>query len=155
MMISLLRSPAFGHCLERYAQNYPMPYGGIRDGGYHLVEYGLGVCRGATDLPRVAAAARMWNERALLLPADCDIPAISTSDIALQVLAVKPRYRGRGAVVRVLNCSDRPVEGDIGVTGFRLVPCTLLEERDNTRGPEREGFYFRPFELRSFRMRRA
>lgn len=155
MMISLLRSPAFGHCLERYAQNYPMPYGGIRDGGYHLLEYALGVCRGAADLPRVAAASRAWNERALLIPAESDVPAISTGDVALQVLAVKPRFRGRGAVMRVLNCSDRPIVGNIEAAGFHLLPCTLLEERDKTRGPERGGFHFRPFELRSFRMQRA
>jgi hypothetical protein len=155
MMISLLRSPAFGHCLERYAQNYPMPYGGIRDGGYHLLEYALGASCGTGDLPRVASAARAWNERALLLAGDVRIPSITTSDIALQVLAVKPRFRGRGTVARILNCSDRTVDGSIESEGFYFLPCTLLEERDSSRRDERDAFRFRPFELRSFRLVRA
>ena len=147
MMISLLRCPAFGHCLERYAQNYPMPYAGIRDGGYHLLEYALRFCAGPDDLPRVAASARAWNEEPLLLAADARIPAVRTGHDALQVLAVKPAFRGRASVLRVLNCSDSAVEGDVRVDGYRVVPCTLLEQRaaDGVGASS-----FQPFELRSY-----
>ncbi len=150
MMISLLRSPAFGHCLERYAQNYPMPYGGIRDGGYHLLEYALGVCRGQADLPRVAAAAKAWNEPALLLPEDTQLPAIHAGHPALQVTAVKPAFTGSRAVLRLLNCSDTPVEAEVRVEGFRLVPCSLLETRTGKAARADGAFAFGPFQIRSF-----
>lgn len=149
MMMSLLRSPAFGHCLERYAQNYPMPYGGIRDGGYHLIEYALGVCRDSRDLPRVAAASRAWNEEAILVDEQSRVPAVRTSHKALQVLAVKSSFRGKRPVVRVLNCSDAAVNGEVRVDGFHLVPCSMLEHSD-THDRGRGAFSFGPFEVRSY-----
>ena len=149
MMMSLLRSPGFGHCLERYAQNYPMPYGGVRDGGYHLLEYALASCAGPEDVPRASSCARAWNEEAILLDAAARVPKVRTGHDALQILAVKPAFSGKGAVVRILNCSAAAVAGDVRVEGFRLEPCSLLERRATpTSGGDVNAFG--PFELRSY-----
>ena len=145
MMISLLRSPAFGHCLERYAQDYTLPYAGIRDSGYHLLEYGLTACRGASDLSRVAREARAWNEQALLCPSKIRLPAIKTGHPALQAIALKPRFKGAGAILRVLNNSNSAVRGTVGIDGCRLVPCSPLEVPVDDPGDR-----FGPFEFRTY-----
>ena len=145
MMISLLRSPAFGHCLERYAQDYALPYAGVRDSGYHLVEYGLTACRGASDVPRVAREARAWNERALLCPSNVALPAIKTGHPALEAIALKPRFKCAGAVLRVLNNSNAAVCGAVGIDRCRLVPCSPLEVPVDDPGDR-----FGPFEFRTY-----
>jgi alpha-mannosidase len=147
MMISLLRSPAFGHCLERYAQDYPMPYAGIRDSGHHVLEYALCACGGPDDVPRVANLAQAWNETPVLVPETLTLPKITTSPECLQVLALKPAFQGARAVLRVLNNSGNPVEGLLTVEGCVLEPCNLLERPEP--GASSLGV-FRPFELRSY-----
>lgn len=147
MMISLLRSPAFGHCLERYAQDYPMPYAGTRDPGHHVLEYALCACGGPDDVPGIANLARAWNETPVLVPETTALPEITTSPECLQVLALKPAFQGSGAVLRVLNNSRESLRGSVTVEGFSLEPCDLLERLDP--GASEIGI-FNPFQLRSY-----
>lgn len=147
MMISLLRSPAFGHCLERYAQDYPMPYAGIRDSGHHVLEYALCACCGREDVPRMANLGQAWNETPVLVPENLDLPKITASPECLQVLALKPAFQGAGAVLRVLNNSENPVDGSVSVEGSVLEACDLMEYPD----PRASGLgLFQPFQLRSY-----
>lgn len=108
IMLSRLRSPGFGHCLERYAQNYPMPTSGLRDGGWRHFTLSCMPHGGAADLPRLAAEAAALN---------LAVPAASASGGArlpgapfqaegegLQLVAAKlPFGGGPGRIVRLLN----------------------------------------------------
>ena len=41
ILYSILRSPAFGHGLEHYCINYPMPTSGLKDGGWHFFQFSI------------------------------------------------------------------------------------------------------------------
>ncbi|MFA5206010.1 MAG: glycoside hydrolase family 38 C-terminal domain-containing protein, partial [Lentisphaeria bacterium] len=168
--VSVLRSPAFGHCLERYAQNYPMPVSGIRDGGWRHVTLSLLPHRGADDLPRLAVTAAGLN---LAPPAVAvgkrgtagPLPAwpLRITGAPVELAAVKFPFDGApgGRIVRLVN----PAPHAAAVT-LRLPPecagafhsCDLLEQPAAPLAPAAPGRWpltLRPFQILTLRWQPA
>ncbi len=109
--ITLLRSPGFGHCLERYAQSYPMPTSGIRDGGWHLFTFSLLPHHGQTDLSRLMGTAAALNLAPPLVHAAAQ-PRATRLELQAEdaeLLAIKrPFDGGDGLILRLANISPKP-----------------------------------------------
>lgn len=145
IFVSLLRSPGFGHCLERYGQDYPMPTSGIRDGGWHHFEFSLLPYAGEQALPGLALQAAALNQAApCFLTADGrNAPApealglrIEGADLELQ--AAKPcfAFAQRDAMVlRLVNHAtvERIARIHLPSEGIYAVErCNLLEDVGQT-----------------------
>lgn len=160
MMMSLLRSPAFGHCLERFAQDYPMPMYHLRDPGYHCFEYALAPIEGGEGINRTATAAEAYNWSCPLMGVRgrvSGLGGLNWDDEALTILAIKPSFDGHDWILRTLNRSDRTVQGRLilpkAVAQVRAA--TLLEKSESTLKIEEKSVEvaFKPWEIRTFRLK--
>ncbi|OPZ31349.1 MAG: hypothetical protein BWZ02_00245 [Lentisphaerae bacterium ADurb.BinA184] len=167
LFISLLRSPGFGHCLERYAQDYPMPTCGMRDGGWHYFECSLMPYGQEADLPALALQAAALNQAApcLLTTEDADPPPrglglrLDAEDVELQ--AAKPAFAAgpRDAIVlRLVNHAPaaRTARLHLPPGAVETVArCNLLEDVEETLEPTGDTVQLtlRPFEIRSLLLR--
>lgn len=168
VLMSLLRSPAFGHCLERYGQNYPMPTGNIRDSGWHHFTFSLLPHGGAGDMPELSRRASALNARPFSLangsasPPDAAWPKLISENITLE--AVKPVFLpapngipDNAVVLRLLNLSDQPgmatlrQDAELDVV---IHECNLIEEPVGEAFELKKGrsktLDFKPFKFRSF-----
>lgn len=145
MMMSLLRSPGFGHCLERYAQDYPMPLYTLRDPGYHCFGYALAPLEGRESLPAVAAEAEAFSWPApVFAGAKGSHPilgGLTVADEAVSVLALKSAFDGKGWILRLLNRSDHPVTTRVQLPSAvsTVRSTTLLEEPGDELPMEDDG----------------
>jgi alpha-mannosidase len=160
MMISLLRSPGFGHCLERYAQEYPMPMYTLRDPGYHCFEYALTAVPDGQSLPRIAAAAEAYSWTAPVFAKESvsslKCGGLEFDDDALCLLALKPAFDGKGWVCRILNRSDKTVTSVVRFPeAVHAVHCaSILEERGKQCSLEDGGIslILNPWKIQTFRL---
>jgi len=169
ILVSALRSPAFGHCLERYAQRYPMPTSGIRDPGWHHFALSLLPHAGGSDMPRLARAANAINARPMAVPplpgdrlTDAAWPRLTGANVEL--VAAKPVFLpapagvpANAVVLRLLNLSDSSAEAKLtaqATGGVRLRECDLLEQPAGAASDLPAGasvtLGFTPFQVRSF-----
>ena len=169
MLVSLLRSPGFGHCLERYAQRYPMPTSGIRDPGWHHFTLSLLPHSGRLDMPRLVRTANALNLRPLAvspLPtdrlADAAWPLLASEQVELT--ACKPVFLpppdgtpAHAVVLRLLNLSDAPADATLtarAACGVRFQECDLLEQPLGAAAKLAPGastaLRFNAFQVRSF-----
>ncbi len=137
ILMSVLRSPGFGHCLERYGQDYPMPTSGIRDGGWHRFEFQLLPYDGEAGLPRLALQATALNQGAPCITGASLVLLQETgfrlegSDVELQ--SAKPCFRAEltsDVVLRLVNhaSSERLVTLVLPATGtYTIGECNLIE----------------------------
>jgi len=128
LLVSLLRAPGFGHCLERYAQDYPMPTGGIRDGGWHHFTVSV---MPFTDPAAMALAAAALNARPpSVLSGECPAaPALRVEGDGIEVLAAKSPFSGEGLILRLLNQRDTETTATLHLpAGARVYDCTMLED---------------------------
>lgn len=161
ILVSLLRAPGFGHCLERYAQAYPMPTSGIRDGGWHRFTLSLVPHAGVADMPRLALAAAALNQAppAVRVPREAALPApaLHVEGAGIQLVAAKLPFDGRGArgpVLRLLNLRPAPVEARLclgGKGGGAATVCNLVEEGGAALVPDGT-LTFRAFEVKTVRL---
>jgi alpha-mannosidase len=169
ILISPLRSPAFGHCLERYAQRYPMPTSGIRDPGWHHFTLSLLPHAGEIDMPRLVRTANALNARPMAVsPLTTDsLPDASWPRLtgpSVELAACKPVFLpapagtpANAVVLRLLNLSDSHAEAKLTAhpaTGVRFQECNLLEQPVGPAGALSAGasipVRFTPFQVRSF-----
>ena len=109
---SVLRSPAFGHCLTRPDQDYPMPLSEMRDGGHHRFRFALlphtgdnmAQIRAVGDLYNVAAPC--WRSTAAALPWSS---GLAVHDPGIDVAAVKFGDNG-GLAVRLVEMNGQSRE---------------------------------------------
>ncbi|MFA6293038.1 MAG: glycosyl hydrolase-related protein [Victivallales bacterium] len=131
IMYSVLRSPGFGHCLLRYAQDYPMPTSEIRDGGHHLFRFGLMPFDG--DIPEIQKAGEILNSGAPVFgcPGKTkDEPSpFSVSEPGVFVESVKTAYQG-GIALRVVEMEGRGRTLEIAVPERtkKVLLTNMLEE---------------------------
>lgn len=166
MLLSVLRSPGFGHCLERYGQAYPMPTSGIRDGGWHQFEFQLLPYGGEAKLPELALQAAALNQ-----PAPCVFGDSGTilatlglrlegADVELQ--AAKPCFqpdRQDAVVLRLVNHATTERSATMWLpTGCAYVvwECDLLETpgKSITVADGRLEVTLKPFEIRNLILER-
>lgn len=168
ILVSLLRSPGFGHCLERYAQTYSMPTSGVRDPGWHHFTLALTPHAGRGDMPRLARMTNALNTRPLVvapLPTDKLVdaawPRVTGENIELA--ASKPVFLpppegvpAHAVVLRLLNQSEAQVDGGLapGSDLVQVQECDLLEQpcgqvRQLLAGQPLK-LTFAPFQIRSF-----
>lgn len=108
LLYSVLRSPGFGHCLTRYAQDYPMPTDGMRDGGHHRFRFAVMPYTG-DNLAEILQHSQQYNVPALCWQVPRDTPtwtsglSLLTPGVTLD--AVKCAYAG-GLAVRITEGSD-------------------------------------------------
>ena len=160
-MVSLLRSPAFGHCLERYAQDYPMPTSGICDGGWHHFTLSLLPHRGEADMSRLAADASALNAAppAVELAAG-RLPPSACAGIkgnGVELVAAKREFGGnQGLVLRILNLSNQPTECSVtGPGGQRMAMAVDRLTEDCPEPALQDGrLGFRPFEVKTLKLGR-
>ena len=167
ILISALRSPAFGHCLERYAQRYPMPTSGIRDPGWHHFTLSLLPHAGNSDMPRLALTANALTARPMAvapLPTDSFVdaawPRLSSTNVEL--VAAKPAFLPTPAgipanalLLRLINLSDSNSEATLTAQeAVHLHECNLLEQPagapTNLPAGSPSSLTFTPFQSRSF-----
>ncbi len=161
ILMSVLRSPGFGHCLERYGQAYPMPTSGIRDGGWHRFEFHLLPYGGEAELPSLALQAIALNQNALCI---VDPPPASLNELGLrlegtdvELQSTKPCFNPEmknALVLRVVNQAPEertatlvlPAAGDY--TGWE---CNLIEQAGERLRiiDHRVSLVLKPFEIRS------
>jgi hypothetical protein len=106
LMCSVLRAPGFGHCLNRYAQEYPMPVSGMRDGGRHCIRFTLLPHRTGGAAALVAAAVQ-----AQLPPLVAQVPANAAGRATgwqvetegVELAALKEAWDGDGVVLRLIE----------------------------------------------------
>lgn len=160
MMMSLLRSPGFGHCLERYAQDYPMPMYSLRDPGYHCFEYALAPVDSLSAISSVAAEAEAFNWNAFLFPqGSSECPKLGGLEIeneAISLLALKSPLSGEGYVLRFLNRSPCAVTSRVTIPHklVKVERTTILEEPGGELSVEKGGFSlsFTPWEIQTVRL---
>jgi alpha-mannosidase len=116
VMHSVLRSPGFGHCLFRYAQEYPMPTSEIRDGGFHQFRFGLMPFDGSIpELHRVGSIMNsktpVFKLRGKNLPIS---KSFSINQIGVFIESVKPAYDG-GIALRVVEMEGKQQEVELTV----------------------------------------
>ena len=169
ILVSPLRSPAFGHCLERYAQRYPMPTSGIRDPGWHHFTLSLLPHAGQPDMPRLARAANALTARPMAvapLPADRlpDAAWPCLTGASVELVAAKPVFLpapagvpANAVVLRLLNLSDARADAMLtaqAATGVLFEECNLLEQPAGESSELPAGaaitLRFAPFQMRSF-----
>jgi alpha-mannosidase len=106
VLVSVLRSPAFEHCLKLDWHETTFPVTGQRDAGHHAFRHGLMPHR-AGGTAAVAAAARRFRAAVPVAPVAADAPAwvsgVAIDDPAVQLAAAKPAEDGRGAVLRLVE----------------------------------------------------
>ena len=161
ILVSLLRSPGFSYCLERYAQDYPMPTSTMGDGGWHHFGLSLLPHAGLADMPRLAATASARNQ---LLPAMVDRSIDDPPPIGwrveaegIEVISVKRPFQadaGGDAVIRLLNLRAEPNRAELQfspVETQKVFTCLLTEDVP-VAVPVRDGrceLPFDPFEVKT------
>lgn len=133
--VSLLRSPGFGHCLERYAQTYPMPTSQIRDNGWHGFELSL-LPWEADDVQGLAMEAAGLNRDHPLVPGHLAgaEAAVAIDASGVDLLAAKRPFdpdQADAVVLRLVNRSDQPSHATVNLAGLspaEVWRCNLLEE---------------------------
>lgn len=161
ILISLLRSPAYPHCLERYAQSYPMPTSQMRDPGWHQIRLSL-LPLDQTEMTEVAQRAAALNtvgpaiqHRPQQPP---EPPLLSVSSKAIQLLSVKLPFNHDASrrIVRLLNDSASAEKVSI-----RLAPqihhaalVNLIEQERETLAVVKQNILvpFKPFEIRTLEL---
>ncbi|MHB9134355.1 MAG: glycoside hydrolase family 38 N-terminal domain-containing protein [Armatimonadota bacterium] len=139
LLVSLLRSPGFGHCLERYAQDYPMPTSGIRDNGWHHFTLSLQPFAGEAELPNLSLAASALNQAppSLLAPATAfsSQPGLRIEGDGVELTCVKPLFdqgQTSAQVIRLINLT--PAENRVSVA---LENTASVQECNALEQPER------------------
>jgi len=164
ILVSLLRSPSFGHCLERYAQDYPMPMDGIRDGGWHHFTLSFVPHVGASDMPRLALEASALNQvspvvgldEAAVIPEFKSRIAIETDGVEL-LAAKAPFGNAEGLVLRLINLKAVPAAARISITDRLLKQASevLMTELEGNSLPIDQGcvtLEFTAFEVKTIRL---
>lgn len=161
ILMSLLRSPGFGHCLERYAQNYPMPTNGIRDEGWHHFTLSCMPHAGAGDLARIANEAAALNlvVPAVAMPSGSPLPTVPfhISGEGIQLMAAKLPFNGSPErIIRLLNSQPTPatavVQGPEG-RPLQIKSCLLTEDSCSGTGTGTHvPVVLKPFEVRTLRV---
>ena len=160
ILMSLLRSPGFGHCLERYGQAYPMPTSGIRDGGWHHFEFQLLPHGGEATLPALALQAAALNQPAPCVSGESRRALealglrVEGADVELQ--AAKPCFsadRKDAVVLRLVNhaAAERAVTLHVPEAAS-VSGCDLLETPGQPLSPTPDGrlaLKLAPFEIRN------
>lgn len=162
LLVSLLRSPGFGHCLERYAQQYPMPTSGIRDGGWHLFTVSLVPYAGGHGMTPCNLDALALNEAPPCVTGT-DLPTGPLLQIeggGIELAAVKPAFDNAHPASRIIRLVNHLDERSQAVLNFGGKPpatvseCNLLEDPGETL-PAPEGrleLDFKPFQVRTLRV---
>jgi hypothetical protein len=146
LLVSLLRSPGFGHCLERYAQDYPMPTSGIRDNGWHHFTLSFMPYTDPAEMSLAASALNACPPSALAhaLPA---LPTLRIDGAGIELLSAKPPFTGDGLVLRLLNLRDTANTATLHLPdGTRAQECNMLEEGTGEVTGE---LAFRAFEVKT------
>lgn len=153
LLYSVLRAPGFGHCLYRYAQEYPMPLSEMHDGGHHRFRFALMPFTG-DNLAEVIAAGNRFNRPAPIM----QVPTMTgevTGGLAILdpgvfITAVKPAYNG-GIAVRLVEQLGRAREATLLVPpGTESVWSANLLEEPNCNLAIHEGQVrvpLRPYEI--------
>jgi alpha-mannosidase len=165
ILVSLLRSPGFSHCLERYAQDYPMPTSTMDDGGWHHFRLSLLPHGGLADMPRLAAAASALNQSPPVMVDRSSDGAPSAwwrlEADGIEVLSVKRPFRieaDREAVIRLLNLGSEPNRAILhfaSATVSEVALCRLTED-EPVAVPVRDcacEVRFHPFEVITLRVK--
>ncbi len=149
ILMSLLRSPSFGHCLERYAQDYPMPTSGIRDGGWHHFTFSFMPHAGEKDIPRLSLDAAALNQAPPVFaaetgkcPPDVLLNSLSVAGECVELVSAKaPFSKGGDLILRLLNHSPRETEAAVsaGTAGFAKASEALLTEDIVRELPVKDG----------------
>jgi len=163
ILVSLLRSPGFSYCLERYAQDYPMPTSTMGDGGWHHFRLSLLPHGGLADMPRLAAAASERNQSPPVMvdrSTDDAPPAWWRLEAeGIEVLSVKRPFQtetDRDAVIRLLNPRPEPNRAILhfaSATVCEVALCRLTED-EPVAVPVHDRvckLTFRPFEVITLR----
>jgi len=132
VMYSVLRSPGFGFCLMRYAQEYPMPLSEMCDGGHHSFRFALMPHTGE-NLARLLEVGYLLNTPApaFRAPAGTEewVSGLAVAERGVYVTSVKFGYEG-GVAVRLVEqlglARTVTVSLPEGVAGVRT--SNLLEE---------------------------
>lgn len=133
LLYSIVRAPGFGHCLQRYAQEYPMPTAEMRDGGHHQFRFAL-MPATRDNLPQLLQAGYQLNQPApsFRVPAAARgwESGLAVAEPGAFITAVKPRFAGGGLAVRLVEqlglARDVTLSLPAGITSARLA--NLLED---------------------------
>jgi alpha-mannosidase len=159
LLISLLRSPASSHCLERYAQDYPMPTSGMRDNGWHHFTLSLHPFAGETSLPALALFASALNQAPPslleLTSSGRTSPRIRIEGSGVELLCVKPLFdqgKTTSYIMRLLNL--QPVETHITLVGADAMVVTVCDALERPLLHQAVGerdvlLAFHPFEIKT------
>jgi alpha-mannosidase len=164
LMASLIRSPGFGHCLERYAQDYPMPTSGMRDGGWRLFTFSLMPYENESSFSNLSLTATALNQ----VPPVVSSPAGSLPDQApftvtgkgVEVVAIKPSFDHRdkdSVVIRLLNHGAERTSADIIFKSWlpsTVAEVDLMEDRVSGLKIERDTLHLElgAFECKSMKL---
>ncbi len=161
ILISVLRSPGFGHCLERYGQTYPMPTSGTRDGGWHQFEFQLLSHGGEAKLPELALQAAALNQPSpcvlgdsVVTPADLGL-YMEGADVELQ--SAKPCFSSDckdAVVLRLVNHAAEERKATLRLPedgGCTALECDMCETpgKPMAASDNRLKMTLRPFEIKS------
>ncbi|HEY3379390.1 MAG TPA: glycosyl hydrolase-related protein [Armatimonadota bacterium] len=133
---SVLRSPGFGHCLNRYAQEYPMPVSEMRDAGHHHFRFALLPNRG-DNLSEILQAGYLFNRPAgafQVTEAQDWTSGLAADDPGTVITTVKCAFDGPGLAVRVVEHVGQPRVAVIHVPDWvtSAARVNLLEENGET-----------------------
>ncbi|NQU40899.1 MAG: hypothetical protein HQ523_13185 [Lentisphaerae bacterium] len=163
ILMSLLRSPGFGACLERYAQDYPMPTEGQRDPGWHHFMFSLLPYAGEPALPELAATAAALNQLppvALVEPGTVLPPSwLQLEAEGIEILAMKRPFAvdETGMIIRLLNLKSTAGTARLVLTDAPqavVTECLMTEEHQGNL-PLCDGvceLAFTPFEIKTLRV---
>jgi alpha-mannosidase len=165
VMMSVLRSPGFGHCLERYAQTYPMPTVGIRDGGWHHFEFQVMPFDGKSKAVESLQVAAALNQNApCIFDGAAEIKAlglqIAGEDVELQT--VKPAFdqeQTNAMVLRLVNHAAEVREAVLSLPDgaeWSAVECSMLEDagEEIASADGKVSLVMKPFEIKTLWLER-
>jgi len=161
ILMSLLRSPTFPHCLDEPAHYVAPVYDGMRDPGRHEFRYALVSYKGDWREAGVAGAAREFNRPPIVIHGSCEAhPPIVTLDApTARVEAVKRSEDGEALIVRICEWAGRACDALLQLPeGCGRPEATNLLERGG-RPLEVSGgkarLLLRPFEIATVRIERG
>jgi len=160
MFCSVLRSPAFGYCLNHYCINYPMPTTGTKDHGWHFFEFSIVPHFGRMPDLALQADARNQLLPTTLAPAGTmpQTPLLAVKGSGVQLVSVKQPFdeKQNGYVLRLLNINDRKTTATLTFAetrGLRVRECNMIEEAGKPIKQFAKGVYriaLGPFEVKTF-----
>lgn len=108
ILISVLRSPGFEHCLKLEYHEACYPVTGMRDGGHHRFHFALlpHAAGGLAALDDTARRFRIPSPAVRVADAGhCAVSGYAVEDPGIDLAAVKPAHHGLGLVLRLMERS--------------------------------------------------